>query len=78
MSILTNIINDFGNARKKDSVTMAHLVRFFHGTGEMFGFITSFILFLVMGPFSVLAVIPALFSLCSEKARTAMREPESC
>lgn len=78
MSILTNIINDFGNTHKRNSISLARLAKALRGTGEMFGFITSFILFLVMGPFSVLAVIPALFSLCSEKNRLSMREPESC
>jgi hypothetical protein len=63
---------------KRDSLSLSGLMRIFRGTGEMFGFVTSFMLFVIMGPFSVLAVVPALFSLCSEKNRVTMREPESC
>jgi hypothetical protein len=79
MSILTNIITDFSNTKKNDihepgrklfSCTM-------HTASELFWFTTSLILFLVMGPFSALAVIPALFSLCSGKNSENMKEPTS-
>ena len=63
---------------EKTHFTLEDLTRLMHGAGEIVGFITSLVLFLVMGPFSAIAVIPALFSLCSKENRQAMQEPESC
>ena len=43
---------------------------------EVFWFCLSFLLFLVMGPFSAVAVIIALFSLAGEEQRQGMSEPD--
>lgn len=45
---------------------------------EPFWFCVSFLLFLVMGPFSVIAVVYGLWSLASEENRQKMIEPASC
>jgi small neutral amino acid transporter SnatA (MarC family) len=45
---------------------------------EPFWFCLSFLLFLVMGPFSVIAVVYGLWSLASEENRQKMIEPASC
>ncbi len=44
---------------------------------EAFWFCLSFLLFLVMGPFSAIAVLIGLFSLASEENRQKMTEPAS-
>ncbi len=76
MSILTHFVNTSGHLFKKQSFSFKALVRMFQKCSEVFWLATSFILFLLMGPFSVIAVVPALCSLGSEKFRNNMREPQ--
>lgn len=44
---------------------------------ECFWFCLSFILFIVMGPFSAVAVVVALFSLAGKENQSKMVEPAS-
>ncbi len=77
MSILTNLITTSGNTPKENNGFIKELAATLKKTGEIFWFASSLALFIVMGPFSAVAVIPALFSLGSEKYRSRMREPET-
>jgi len=45
---------------------------------EPFWLCVSFLLFIVMGPFSVIAVLYGLWSLASGENREKMTEPASC
>lgn len=45
---------------------------------EPFWFCLSFALFLVMGPFSVIAVVYGIWSLANDENRQKMIEPASC
>jgi hypothetical protein len=70
---------------------MAHIANIEHHTGsalqsikniavkvnETTWFLLTFILFLIMGPFSAIAVVIGLFSLSNEETRARMIEPES-
>jgi phosphotransferase system glucose/maltose/N-acetylglucosamine-specific IIC component len=51
------------------------VVSFFAGLSEPFWFVVSFLLFLLMGPFSAIAVLIGLCSLASEEHRNKMSEP---
>lgn len=46
--------------------------------GEPFWLFLSFGLFLIMGPFSIIAVLYGLWSLASDENRQKMIEPASC
>ena len=76
MSILTNLITTSGNTSRENNGIVKELAATLKKTSEIFWLTTSLALFIVMGPFSALAVIPALFSLSSEKYRNRMQEPE--
>ncbi len=78
MSILTNFVNTSGNLLKRHSFNLKAVTQTIQRYSEIFWFCTAFVLFLLMGPFSVIAVVPALFSLSSEKHRRNMREPAKC
>jgi hypothetical protein len=45
---------------------------------EPFWLCLSFVLFLIMGPFSIIAVVYGLWSLASDEKRQKMIEPASC
>jgi len=45
---------------------------------ELFWLCLSFCLFLIMGPFSIIAVVGGLWSLASDENRQKMVEPASC
>lgn len=76
MSILTHFVNTSGNLFKKQLFSFKDLANVFQKSSEYFWLGISFVLFLLMGPFSVIAVVPALCSLGSEKFRKNMREPQ--
>lgn len=49
----------------------------FSGLSEKFWFISALILFVVMGPFSIIVVIIGLFSLANNKCNKEAAEPAS-
>ena len=67
----TTLKNDGGHS------LLQKMSSFFAGLSEPFWFCVSFFLFLLMGPFSAIAVIVGLCSLASEENRNKMREPAS-
>ena len=70
MQIQTKAIrNDSGQS------LLQKMVSLFAGLSEPFWFVVSFLLFLLMGPFSVIAVLIGLCSLASEEHRNKMSEP---
>lgn len=72
MSIQTQtkaIMSDGGHS------LLQRTISFLSGLSEPFWFCVSFLLFLLMGPFSAVAVIVGLCSLASEENRNKMRAP---
>ncbi len=76
MSILKQISI---NQRKSDGgqSLLKSIGKYWSKLSELFWFCLSFLLFLLMGPFSVFAVIIGLCSLAGEKNRSTMTEPAS-
>ena len=74
MSIQTQtkaMMSDGGHSLLKRTMS------FLSSLSEPFWFCVSFLLFLLMGPFSAIAVIIGLCSLASEENRNKMIEPAS-
>lgn len=74
-------IHDFITGQTKDGTEASIVHRINHILARMsepFWFAVAFLLFLAMGPFSVIAVVYGLWSLASGENRERMVEPASC
>jgi uncharacterized membrane protein YecN with MAPEG domain len=65
------IMSDGGHSQLQRTIS------FLSSLSEPFWFCVSFLLFLLMGPFSAIVVLVGLCSLASEDNRNKMREPAS-
>ncbi|MFP3983626.1 MAG: hypothetical protein ACLFV2_08055 [Desulfurivibrionaceae bacterium] len=76
---MSTMLHLIANSQKKieTRTLIMRLADRFNGLNERFWFLTTFILFVVMGPFSVLAVMIGLFSLAKNQANQEASEPVS-
>lgn len=65
------------NKRDAGCVTKVQEVSLLSRLSEYFWFCLSFLLFIIMGPFSAVAVVIALFSLAGKENQNKMVEPAS-
>lgn len=63
--------------KREASSPLTRIAEKFAGLSERFWLCFSFILFVVMGPFSIVAVIIGLFSLAKDKNNEDASEPAS-
>jgi len=77
MSALIHLLNKSQTNRTKKSLLTRLHERFSH-LSETFWFCLSLLLFVVMGPFSIIAVFFGLWSLANNKKVRESAEPQSC
>lgn len=63
--------------REENPILITRMADRFNGLRERFWFLSTFILFMVMGPFSVFAVTIGLFSLAKNQDNKEAPEPAS-
>jgi hypothetical protein len=77
MSALIHLLTkNIETPKKKSFLTRVH--NKFSQSSEKFWFCLSLILFIAMGPFSVIAVVMGLWSIAKEQKGRKVAEPASC
>ena len=73
-----NAINNITNHRVEAPTVLRSIANKVSQLSEALWLCITFVLFIVMGPFSIIAVAYGLWSLASEENRAKMIEPASC
>lgn len=65
------------NQKNGNASILKYIANKFSQFSEGFWFLTSFLLFLALGPFSIIAVIIAMGTMVTKGQRAIMKEPAS-
>lgn len=77
MSALIHLVANHQQKKGNKSIISKMAMAMSH-SGEAFWFALSLVLFLVMGPFSVIAVIAGLYQIATSEKNQKSQEPISC
>lgn len=77
MSALIHLLADHHRKQQEKSI-YTRMAAFISKISEPFWFVFSFVLFLVMGPFSIIAVVAGLYQLSVNARNQKSPEPANC